>query len=357
MRISYKLISAVTAVTLSASCKPFDFSSQDEVSQVKIVNGTEVSPSDPLYSSVVTLGMCTGSVLSPTLILTAGHCVASKSGRPRSGVVVKFKGKSYEASKIIVHPEYNIRYRLQPNDIAIISLNTPLEDAFPIRLDPGVKYTEGDEVILAGFGVSEKNQYVALDAVEKRFVSKFSQSKELSATERWKEYEAIKAAMKDSYTDYAKVSRGFSYNTSTQEDVERVRTSYDVYQSKKSELEVLLINAGYAELENDQTYQDLLDYFRNRDGAASFGVLRETTTNISEIAPTLILFESQNGLNSSCKGDSGGPMFRKTDNGLVQIGVTHAVNYSVPGSMGQCLAGGAYTRLSAYTDFIKSNMN
>ena len=49
---------------------------------------------------------------------------------------------------------------------------------------------------------------------------------------------------------------------------------------------MLLTNAGYAELEKDQTYQDLLDYPRNRT-AASFGVLRETTTNI-EIAPTLI---------------------------------------------------------------------
>ena len=168
MRISYKLISAVAAVTLSTSCKPFSFSSQEEGSQIKIVNGTEVSPNDPMYSSVVTLGRCTGSVLSPSLILTAGHCVASKSGRPRSGVVVKFKGKSYEASKIIVHPEYNIRYRLQPNDIAIIGLKTPLKDALPIKLDQGVKYTEGDQVILAGFGITGKKPVCCFECGRKK---------------------------------------------------------------------------------------------------------------------------------------------------------------------------------------------
>ncbi|SMF58144.1 S1 family peptidase [Pseudobacteriovorax antillogorgiicola] len=78
--------------------------------------------------------------------------------------------------------------------------------------------------------------------------------------------------------------------------------------------------------------------------------LRQTQTSISDITGDLITFDTpNNGTNSSCRGDSGGPMYISNGNSVRLIGVT---SYGP----GQCDQGsGVYTSVPFHLDWIADN--
>lgn len=105
----------------------------------RIVNGTETNEFKEV--GIVNNG-CTGTLIAPNAVLTAAHCV--EPGQPST---FDLNGKTYQSSKVVVHPDY------QSNDIdlAIIILDQPVEGVTPANINrtpPEV----GQLLTLVGFG-------------------------------------------------------------------------------------------------------------------------------------------------------------------------------------------------------------
>ncbi|MFV0475514.1 MAG: trypsin-like serine peptidase [Pikeienuella sp.] len=106
---------------------------------------------------------CTAALVAPDLAVTAAHCVfAHRTGaarRPERVTFVagyrqgRYKGYS-RARRIVVHPDYV--HTREPDadsvaaDLALIWLETPIEDAAPFRIAPGLK--RGDRVSTISYG-------------------------------------------------------------------------------------------------------------------------------------------------------------------------------------------------------------
>ncbi len=98
----------------------------------KILQGVETDdyPSVGIVGSLRNGGFCTGTLISPTDVLTAAHCAEfienSTSGTFQLGDQV------YQTSDIVIHPDYNSR--TLANDIAILHLNEPVLDVTPSEI-------------------------------------------------------------------------------------------------------------------------------------------------------------------------------------------------------------------------------
>ncbi|CAF3807363.1 unnamed protein product, partial [Adineta steineri] len=111
---------------LSATCG----CSSGSQSVTRIVGGETAGTNNwgwAVSIEINTTGLCGGSVLSSTWIITAAHCVSGVTAlnlTVYAGSNAPFAGQSRVASSIIVHPRYNSN--TVANDIALIKLGTPL---------------------------------------------------------------------------------------------------------------------------------------------------------------------------------------------------------------------------------------
>lgn len=117
----------------------------------RIINGNVTTA----YPSVGKLGdntgfFCTGTLIAPQYVLTAGHCVegvGNTAGRFQLGTT------SYATSQVIAHPNYNSNLigDDNANDIAIYKLATPVTNVAPSQIYRSTP-TVGQMLTLVGFG-------------------------------------------------------------------------------------------------------------------------------------------------------------------------------------------------------------
>jgi len=167
------LVIAAAATMLMACGKTQNFSNVTSTPVAGVYGGSEVIPADPINSSIVALYstdegfLCTGSILTNDLILTAGHCIAKSPSK----MVVIFGSKMIENQKLapgaivrkaingLHHPDYipNVMKATMMNDVGLIRFDGGLPAGYKpatVLVNYKAHIQNGTPVVMAGYGIS-----------------------------------------------------------------------------------------------------------------------------------------------------------------------------------------------------------
>jgi hypothetical protein len=128
--------------------------------RTKIIDGsTTPETSFPYVARLSTNGelLCTGTLISPSFVLTAAHCFYDERNRRAVGdteVTVRLNGAEYGSTRVYINPTYRPRSSACVEgelDVAIIELSSPAAgvSAIPVLTSP---VAIGSEVTLVGYG-------------------------------------------------------------------------------------------------------------------------------------------------------------------------------------------------------------
>lgn len=132
-----------------------------------VVGGALVTPGSLPSTATVQLanGLCSGSVVSPTTVVTAAHCVVEtpiSKMKVRASSVSSFAGgELIGVVAAVAHPGFKIDFRSGiVNDIAVVKLASPTTAppiALPTPLEDAALSPLGAPMTVAGFGRSNPN--------------------------------------------------------------------------------------------------------------------------------------------------------------------------------------------------------
>ncbi len=124
-----------------------------ESAEQSVINGTTTSG----YPAVVMLrsrsaGFCTGTLISPSVVLTAAHCI--DGGAPAFvGFGVNGSQNLVSVSRAVQHPRWNRNNLSAGNDIAVLVLASQVSGVTPIPVSQNVREAVGgDRATVVGYG-------------------------------------------------------------------------------------------------------------------------------------------------------------------------------------------------------------
>ncbi|WP_168196544.1 trypsin-like serine protease [Bdellovibrio sp. ZAP7] len=192
--MSRKLLLGLSLLAIAA-CTPKASNNTAATSGSRIINGTEVQESDSIYKHLVSVyaenedgsvGICTGTLIGPNTVLTAAHCISTKTSNLRVVFGLNIDEILYArepdikdlylhtVSDVKVHPQWNFEKNQEKasdwHDLAVLRFR----GAYPEEFTPAEFLQENDLGILqpgvmayvAGYGVNQaSSREVAKDEV------------------------------------------------------------------------------------------------------------------------------------------------------------------------------------------------
>ena len=156
-----------------------------ELEHQPIVNG-QLDAAHPASVALTVAGQpfCSGTLVTPTVVVTAAHCISPEIGGVQWEVVEVFFGSDVSAGGVFIpledglgHPNWDTSLQAPENDIAVLRLQEAAPVApVPIADLPAI----GTELTLVGFGLTQANgggggvKRVAQATIAERFGSVFS---------------------------------------------------------------------------------------------------------------------------------------------------------------------------------------
>lgn len=150
--------------------------------QPMVKGGEHVEPGSLVASHTVAIGTesrahCSASIIAEDLLLTAAHCVPGRNSNIPSvttiyfGVDVDNPEATREISSYESHPDYSLatsKFSEDLNDIAVVHFKGGLPSGFePVPVPREFDLGEGDDAILAGYGVDNQRDFGNLKMIER----------------------------------------------------------------------------------------------------------------------------------------------------------------------------------------------
>jgi hypothetical protein len=124
--------------------------------------GSRSAPSEAVARSIVTVigsrgNVCTGALIAPTIVLTAGHCITPNT----SYRVIDYTTQPprlITAQKVAAHPQFNMQAmnaHRATADVALLQLPSPVPGKSPAALgSPRIPVMPGAPFTIAGIGTT-----------------------------------------------------------------------------------------------------------------------------------------------------------------------------------------------------------
>jgi secreted trypsin-like serine protease len=135
LRKVFLLVVFVLALSLAGAANAITYGQPDDSLHPNVGAMIRLRPSDNQLRIV-----CSGSLISPTVFLTASHCTSFVESTGQTDIWVTFDS-TFTSSSTLIHgtmhtnPLYN-QSQSDPEDIAVITLDEPVTGITPVQLPP-----------------------------------------------------------------------------------------------------------------------------------------------------------------------------------------------------------------------------